>query len=542
MKAMRCTSSLLLAATSFAQAQNTPDPVLISGNFTKVFLVVSYVATEKGFCDNAVPASKAASTAALDTWKAANNITQIEQITRFFVQKQPNVQAALDKVKTSILGQIRASAAGQETKFCGEFPALLKNPATQVGQKYKTEISQMLSLMTAKPTAANPTASAPPQGAFKLEPGTYGCTKYKNYNSEADKKQFGWKDTQEDWGSMDLFENGEYSYETKSTISLPSNILDWPKTMGRYAMYYNQDARLNQIDWQTGDYTQYTGKIDPKSYDYIETTDRPTYYVIGKSGNPVIVLNAEDGGFSTTKIECSRRGVNARKTPTQMMQIAENAETYLQPRAVKAAPPPAGSGGLSGVYLGDSPLYLSKTGYVSDGWRWGFDTLDCSRVGLPGGPLQKCGTYQIKGQTVTLNRGKEPKTLFFQKRSNGELVWGDSVYVPITPMKNVWLDGSYSYSWSNFSGGSSASGTQRLILSKDGKFSFSKDSYLAVSGMGNFTTAVFKGQNPNAGTYTLSGYSIVLSFNTGLKLRYSFLLDPNGGAFYLLGNRYAVDK
>jgi hypothetical protein len=523
----------LLPAPARAQ-----DSEQFSSDFIKVYTVVSYVATVKGYCDSAVPASKAVNTAALDAWKKANTISQIEALTVQATQKIPAIKDSFTAIRAKMLSRVKQSAAGREAALCGQLPDLLKEPSTQVGTLYKTQIAQLAQVFSVKPapsTAAAGTTSSTAAGTLKLEPGHYDCVQYKTYN-KVDKGMG--DDTAEPWGTFDLFANGEYSSETKASIELPSSPLDWPKTMGRYATYFNGGVQLHQIDWKTGGYTEYTGRTDPKGYDWKYSRDRPTYYKIGKDGRLVVLLQIEDYGFHVKSTECHRQGPTVRKTPTQMMQAAETAETYLQPARVKAAPPPPGSGGLQGVYLGERPLYLSKSGYYSQDWRWGFDRLDCTRALIPGAPLKKCKTYQKKGNTLVM----DGEARSFQKRPGGELVIGDQVYVPVAPMHNLRLEGSYTYSYSSLGSGFAGGGSQTLRLTKGGTFSLSSGSFLSISTPDTDLASVSDGQNPNAGKYALNGYSITLTFNTGLKVNYSFIPDPGSQAFYLLGQRYSLDK
>uniref|UniRef100_UPI0025EAB718 hypothetical protein n=1 Tax=Deinococcus sp. TaxID=47478 RepID=UPI0025EAB718 len=388
---------LIVGASSLARAQDSEQ---LSSDFVKVYTVVSYVATVKGFCDGAVPASKAANTAALGAWKTANNMAQIESLTVTFTRKLPSVSDSLSAIRSKMLVKVKQSAAGKEANYCGQLPGLLKDPATQVGQKYKAEIAQLAQTMSGTPAAT----TMPPQsgsstaaGTLKLESGHYDCTKYvvRTASGEAFALKYDSvpKNSAAPWGTFDLFANGEYSYESKTSIELPSSPLDWPKTMGRYVTYFNNEANVNQIDWKTGGYGDYNGRFERS---YTTSDDKPNYYKTGKDGRLVVILDTQGRGDWINTVECHRKGSTVRKSPTQMMQAAETAETYLQPARVRAAPPPGGSGGLQGVYLGERPLYLSKSGYSSYDWRWGFDRLDCTRALIPGAPLKKCGSYQVK--------------------------------------------------------------------------------------------------------------------------------------------------
>ncbi len=537
----------LLMSPLLGRAQNTDALV---EDFIKIYTTFSYIAIVKGFCDAAAPTTSAANTAALEKWRKTNNGDQIESLTRKMVQRKPEIKTILESIRAKLLEQVKKAAAGREVTWCGQFPAFLEAPNAQIGEQYRLQIAQLNAVLdqaatppTTNPPAAptsgsSPSASPAPnavQGAFALGIGHYGCTEFKTYLGS-------WRDQNKDSSEVsrvefDLFPNGEYSLEKNAFMPVPSSPLDWPETVGRYRMYFNKDAQVNQVDWQTGKYYEYSGRIEKKPSD----RDRGTYYKIGRDGCQVVILNTQDYGDHLETIECHRDGISKRKTPTQLMQIAETPDTYLQPASVKAAPPPPGSGGLEGVYLAERPLYLNKSGYLYQrSYRWGFDRLDCGRVGVPGGPFEKCLTYQRRGNSLKISDDNE--ALRFEQRPNGQLVIGDSVYVPIKPIKaGTRLAGSFKYTYS-VNGGGVGGGSKTLKLGKDGTFTYGEDSFGAVSGVDTYTTFVNSDQNPNSGTYALEGYGITLNFVTGLKLRYSFLMYPGGKAFYLIGSRYDLDK
>ncbi|WP_293910726.1 hypothetical protein [Deinococcus sp.] len=172
---------LLVVLSAPVRAQ---DAETLSNNFVNIYTVVSYVATVKGYCDGAVPASKASNAAALDSWKKANNTSQFENITVKFIQKFPVVSDSLSAIRSKMLVRIKQSAAGREAAFCAQLPGLLKNPDTQVGQKYKAEIAQLAQVVSGTPTAtttaqSGSSSTTPPAGSatavkgaeFKTKPG-----------------------------------------------------------------------------------------------------------------------------------------------------------------------------------------------------------------------------------------------------------------------------------------------------------------------------------------------------------------------------------
>jgi hypothetical protein len=111
------------------------------------------------------------------------------------------------------------------------------------------------------------------------------------------------------------------------------------------------------------------------------------------------------------------------------------------------------------------------------------------------------------------------------------------LYFPFAPEQNLTLDSTDEYSWSSVSASVAAGGTKTITFTPDGNFRYGEDSYLGgYFDQGPYTdvvTNINDGQNPNAGTYRINGYTITLSFNTGLNLNYSFFRTDED-AFRLL--------
>ncbi len=519
----------------------------LSDDILKINKAIAYVSALKTFCDTAAPNSIPANLTAFEAWKAANTTGEWAILNEKMTLKMPGAVAIIEKLPEQMLANIKKSMTGREETQCNQYPEFLKEPSVQISQIYKKQINSMISVLDGNPLSGKDDVKND-SNILKLEAGHYVCTDYttRTPRGEVEAKRRGVdsaipENSSKLSGTIDLYDNGTYSFSDVVTLKLPAGLSQWPETMGHYNTFYNTDVDLNQINWVSGKYTQFSGKFK-KKYDIFD--DRPTYYKMSKDNQIVIILKTEVRSAWYYTTECIKNGANSRKRPDLMIQASENQELYLQPDTIRSVQPPEGSGGLDGVYVSfDRRLYLTKSGFYSTGWRWGFDQLDCTRVVIPGGPLdsQRCSTYKIENNMFIV-QGKEPER--FQQLPGGELLVGDRKYTLVPPMQNLRLDGQYSYSYASSGAGFYGGGRHFLNLSKDGRFSFSSESFLSSTGI-NSNLAVVNDQKQDpesSGTYTLNGYSITLRYTSGIELRYSFLPEPNGKSFILLSIRYEINK
>ncbi len=482
-------------------------------------------------------------------------------------------------IETEACGDLPRLLEGEDSSLTALYPQemqLLPSMAELLGQ---TSTGQTATGQTDTGQAPSGQTSLPEQtiGAEAApEPGQYSCTRYTidNYDNPGDILE-----TSEGRpATLDLFANGQYSYYDGDTFPVEYGIgslgiLEWPDEIGFYSFHYNPDRYdpgYTSLDWLTGELrNDLYNETDISELSWEDSRDRPSSFYLGDNGHTEIFLAQEDAGFNLYRTVCSWAGPNGRKLPAEIMQATENPENYLQPANVTAPTPAAGAGGLSGLYLsaeGDSLYFLANGYFYERVYRWGFDTLDCGRVWTQeeyNEPV--CQTYLIQGsglqlgeripesqqecETVTKQslgadgnlyydysqdcspiEGYDPTTdgfLPFSQNSDGSLTIEDVQYIPVAPEQNLMLAGSYEYSWSSVNASAAAGGTDRITFTPDGQFVYGEDSYAGMFSTtytpgDTATTSISEGQNPNAGSYSINGYTITFSFDTGLTLNYSF--------------------
>ncbi len=393
-----------------------------------------------------------------------------------------------------------------------------------------------------------------------------------------------------DLATLDLFANSEYSFHNdalfKKEYGVGSlGILEWPESVGRYSFHYNPD-RYNpgytSLDWLTGGLRQELyNETDISEFDWGNNSDRPSTFYLGDNGHTEIFLGQDDNGFNGDRVICTWSGPPTRPLPSDVMQATESVENYLQPANITAPAPAASAGGLNGLYMsgeGDT-LYFLSNGYVYEGiYRWGFDALAssdvCSRYWTAEANNSEavCSTYLVQGsgiqigervpesqqecsletktaadgvsyeyvQNCEIKEGYNPATdsfLPFSQNTDGTLSIDNIQYFPIAPEQNLTLDSSYEYSWESWSSTVATGGTKTITFGQDGHFVYGEASYVGgVFDQGanpTSVTSIADRQNPNAGTYSISGYTLMLSFNTGLNINYSFFRTDED-AFRLL--------
>lgn len=435
---------------------------------------------------------------------------------------------------------------------------------------------------TTIPTSAN--ADAP-------EPGHYTCSGFKEYADDYDGYVKGDIVEQDPFifllsiPSLDLFPNGEYSYYDGTLFGteygFPTGILEWAEEVGRYSFHFNPeryDPGYTSLDWLTGGLRgEVSNEADISEYNWNEYRDRPSTFYIGDNGHTEIYLGQEDNVYNLDTVICTWDGPNKRKSSTDIMQATETPESYLQPQRITAPTPTAGAGGLDGLYISgeNDVLYFMPDGYVYEGvYRWGFDSVGnvCGRYWTEEAKNSQavCSTYLIQGNGIQIGErvpesqeacsldttlgtngyeyvqncepieGYNPATdsfLPFTQNADGTLTIDNVQYFPFAPEQNLTLDGMYEYSWSSVSASVAAGGTDTITFTPDGQFAYGEDSYLGgYFDQGPYTdvvTSISDGQNPNAGTYSINGYTLTLSFNTGLNINYSFFRTDED-AFRLL--------
>ena len=208
--------------------------------------------------------------------------------------------------------------------------------------------------------------------------------------------------------------------------------------------------------------------------------------------------------------------------------------------AGRAPRPPAGSGGLSGLYAS----YQIDVAHVCGGlcWRFlffkpdgrvytrepetGLGDADCSRTRPNGQPL--CETYKRTGSSITIG-ADAPKS--FAKTAKGLRING-TLYRPVAPSPGQRLSGAYrSFSYTPDAAGTGGVSVERsFTFTTAGRFSrqgFAGASFFPLPGNGGGSVVTTSG-NSSAGTYrAVAANSLEFRFSDGSAVRVFFFL-PDG--------------
>ncbi|MGL5986333.1 MAG: hypothetical protein ACRCZ5_05605 [Burkholderiales bacterium] len=290
--------------------------------------------------------------------------------------------------------------------------------------------------------------------------------------------------------------------------------------------------------------------------------DEPTRYAFLSDGTPVIQLS-RDSVYGAENLRCVRTGPAREMSPYQKAIAENDPETGLQPPSVQAPLPPAGAGGLSGLYLtlngsghwmydfnGGSTFIPASTRYyyfMSDGYYyeglygWSFDALDCRRMKTDGKPL--CGTYLIKDGQIQLDGGAWQG---FESSDTSVSINGKA-WLKENPPPTT-LHGSWSMTnGSSLPNGGGAYYTNSWVLRRDGTFESGFASSLLVNSSPSWadsnTTVTGGGSNSHTGRYSIKDYTLTLEYNDGTVVKKVFWIsdkdsDPhayiyiNGSMFY----------
>lgn len=274
--------------------------------------------------------------------------------------------------------------------------------------------------------------------------------------------------------------------------------------------------------------------------------DDGTTYRFLNDGTPVIQLN-RDGVYGWETLTCARTGPAKEISPYQKAIAENDPETELQPSSVQAPLPPAGAGGLSGLYSrlegsgswmmnigggmtfipADSSYYyfLPNGYYYNDLYRWSYEALDCRRVKKDGKPL--CGTYLLKGNQIQLDGGA---WVAFEQTASSVTI-NNKARIKETPAPTT-LNGS----WSMTNGSSMPNSggvwvTNSWVLRSDGTFESGTASSVLVNSSPEWadtnTTVTGGGSNSHTGRYSIKDYTLTLEYNDGTVAKKVFWVSKN---------------
>jgi hypothetical protein len=266
--------------------------------------------------------------------------------------------------------------------------------------------------------------------------------------------------------------------------------------------------------------------------------DEITRYGQDPNGIPTLVMYEEDddpftGNWLYHVFKCPRVSDVTSTAPSEQ----GTAEFQLLPATIIAPPPPAGAGGLSGLYidftvrqnmmsvmgsdgmpflqvdvLPPEYMYFLPNGYVYRGvYEWSYEDLDCTRMKKDGTPL--CDTYIITDNGITF--GSEGTMLSFSK--DGYNITMDGVeWLYQTPIESLALEGVFE----NTGGyGGFAISSRFYEFFPDGTFTIDRSSAVAYStpDMGGTTASVsaYNEDPTSTGQYVVRGNTIEFTYADG---------------------------
>ncbi len=266
--------------------------------------------------------------------------------------------------------------------------------------------------------------------------------------------------------------------------------------------------------------------------------DQISRYGQDANGIPTLVMYEEDddpftGNWLYHVIKCPRIGDVTGTAPSEQ----GTAEFQLLPANIVAPQPPAGAGGLSGVYIDFtvrqtmtsvmgsngmpflqvdvSPpeyMYFLPNGYVYRGiYDWSYEDLDCTRMNKNGTPL--CDTYIITDTGITF--GSEGKTLPFSK-DNFNITIDGVEWAYQTPVDSLPLQGVFEHT-GGYGGISISSSFYEFF--PDGTFTIDNSSavaYTSAEVAGTTTSVTGYNQDPTStGKYSVRGNTIEFTYADG---------------------------
>jgi hypothetical protein len=310
------------------------------------------------------------------------------------------------------------------------------------------------------------------------------------------------------------------------------------------------ENRRYRVDGQEGEY-QVDIMNDPDdslySVDYLSGPWAEAYgnaFGNEETGERTVSANTEYGDF-----DCSRVS-----EPLQSIKYGTAA----------APPPPAGAGGLKGLYAMWQPdtlgycgglcwsfLYFFPNGYVYTEEPDGpLEEIDCTRTRPNGSPF--CDVYTLEGNTIYFRNGERKP---FAQTSDGLSIDG-SDYNRILPADSVQLNGVFrAFSYTQAVGGQGGTAVEKTItFNPDG--TFTREGFVGAS----FTTTdtgtslgdpvagvTVSSESSNSGTYQIQGNTITLNFVDGQVLKEFFFVMPgedpaNPEALHIGGSDYTLEN
>jgi len=191
-------------------------------------------------------------------------------------------------------------------------------------------------------------------------------------------------------------------------------------------------------------------------------------------------------------------------------------------------------GGLRGCpnLCWDYYYFVNDTQVDTDFPDGGIDALDCNR--------DACLSYEIKGNTITLNNGK---SYSYKVISDKELEIDGDKYTKYSPASGLKLQGKYeSFSYTSSTLGSGLASSLTYTFNKDGTFvdssftGFTSDG--SDSGDKSGVSTSVGSESNSSGTYTITDYTLLLKYKDGTSKKLLFFLPEQPGVKMLrIGGR-----
>jgi hypothetical protein len=292
------------------------------------------------------------------------------------------------------------------------------------------------------------------------------------------------------------------------------------------------------------------------------------YYIVIQNNNGLHIRCESEGADIAAAFQYAAQAnvgesQNVNAIPDEQVNVnekqGEHEEDQLAPVSVKA-PPPAGAGGLSGLYINydddlglsydtsmdasgnitytpslsySAPafIYFLENGYVYEGlYPWSFAELDCSRVKADNTPL--CNTYIIQNGTIQF--GTDEPQPFLQGEENTIRI-GENVNDFWTKQEPLAADTRLRGIWEHVSaGGFGGRGVDTLMLRQDGTFEWQYSGTVSYSTPDSVSDAtgvdVYVGgtsTKAKTGTYRIDGYTLALTRDDGGVEKVLFVPDYN---------------
>jgi hypothetical protein len=283
------------------------------------------------------------------------------------------------------------------------------------------------------------------------------------------------------------------------------------------------------------------------------------YFFVDGSGGMYVLVQLTDSSY----LRCESANADIAATnehifgpATELPELPVTPEDELLPATTKTPLPPAGAGGLSGVYMYEDEegtyvptfanniaggytefhneyFYFMPEGYVyPDIYEWSYEALDCSRVRKDNRPL--CDTYSLSGDTITFSNYGGPRSF---TRDGNDLIIDGRRFVYQTPADGLRFDGKFLFA--AFDGYTLDERYHTFFSNGTFTAESSRSNNASVSLADTTTYSSTYSETPTAfGTYAVRGNTIEFTYADGstVKRVFSYETDASGQVEYIYIN------